>query len=81
MLSVSEVPSAGRPLSATLRVPPLPLQRESIHLERQNLRTLCYRGIYSAVIHPAIKGGAAFIDGYTPIIGYALPLKRERWHA
>ena len=30
MLSVSETPSAGRPLSGTLRVPPLPLQRESI---------------------------------------------------
>ena len=30
MLSVSEPPSAGRPLSGTLRVPPLPLQRESI---------------------------------------------------
>ena len=26
----SEVPWAGRPLSGTLRVPPLPLQRESI---------------------------------------------------
>ena len=30
MLSVSETPSAGRPLSGTLRVPPLPLQRESM---------------------------------------------------
>ena len=30
ILSVSETPSAGRPLFGTLCVPPLPLQRESI---------------------------------------------------
>ena len=32
-------------------------------------------------IYPAIMDGAANIGGHTPIFGYTLPLKRERWRA
>ena len=48
MLSVSETPSAGRPLSGTLRVPPLPLQRESILPEGWFTAEIYYRNIESA---------------------------------
>ena len=45
MLSVSETPSAGRPLFGTLCAPPLPLQRESILPEGWFPQSVCKKSI------------------------------------